>query len=238
MTRKPSKLACSSRRSIAFVTVILLILFGAGRALAQDISKHENKTIRAIKQDIKPSSSLPAGTQVSKKQRHEVLQILRANMKSRIGAPYSSDILNKDIKRIVAKGQFWMKVEVVPVPDGVEIKLDITLRPIVKKVLFTDHKGRKIKPPHELLLEIITKNEAYFSKYFITRDQRIVEEHYRDQGYPLVRVRGEAKYTDEGVTVTFQVWKGLYVIMRVINFEGRAEWWWRDRIYHKNQESN
>jgi outer membrane protein insertion porin family len=203
---------------------------------AQDAKPAEAKIIRDITIDFKLDSSMPPQTKITREDRHTVARILRANMQSRIGALYSADTLDKDIKRIVGKGKFWLNARVVTNKDGITVQLTVTLRPVVKKIAFVNPKGDTLGIPSDLKLDLITEEDRHFSKYFLLHDRRAVEDHYRTRGYPFVKVVSKPHYTALGVKAEFQVDLGPYVILRRIEFEGNS-FFADSELYGKMQTS-
>lgn len=171
---------------------------------------------------------------VTEEDRRAVHAAIRANMKSREGEPYSARLLDSDVKRIVKQGKFWLNARKVPVPDGVRLELTVTLRPVVKEVLFVDKHGKEIGASEDVLLEIITEQERHFSRYLLMHDCGVIEQFYRARGYPFANVEGKAEYCAEGVKVKFLVRKGHYIVVRSIDFEGN-EFFDHDQLYARIQ---
>jgi outer membrane protein insertion porin family len=177
---------------------------------------------------------MPDSVRVTEEDRAAASSALRAGMKSRKGKPYSSRILDGDIKRIHKRGKYWLNVRVVPVPDGVRLELDLILRPVVKKIRFVDAKGKRVGAPDDLLLEIITGEGKHFSQYLLLHDAGAIEDHYRTRSYPFVEVEGEAQYAAGGVTVRFVIRRGPYVVVRSIEFTG-SRFFTPKQLYGKMQ---
>jgi outer membrane protein insertion porin family len=202
--------------------------------LAQDSSASEGRIIREIRLNIKPAPSMPPGIEITKKDRDSVRDTLRSMMKSIVGKPYSARILDGDIKRITKQGRFWPNIKVVRIADGVRLDIEITLRPVVKEILFKDAGGNKISVSSELLLEIVTEKGSHFSKYFLLHDSKAIEKFYRGRSYPFVKAKGGAKYSAKGVTVRFVIEQGSYVVVRSIEFEGN-KFFTSEKLYRKIQ---
>ena len=199
--------SCCARIS-ASLLVCITVLFFALDAHAQDPAGPEGKLIREIRVNVKVPSSAPPGFQVTPKDRRAVFNALRASMKTRKGEPYSAETLDRDIKRVVSRGRFWINAKVVPVTDGVAVEMNVTLRPLVEKVSFVDKQNKKMGASEELLLEVITEEGKYFSRYFLLHDSGAIDEYYRSRGYLFVITRGEAEFSAEGVAVKFRVQEG------------------------------
>ncbi len=208
-----------SRSSFPLAVLLIAVLVPC-LSSAQENEPLEGKLVRDIQIDIKLDSSMPPGTKITKEDRHAVARVLRAKMKTRVGNPYSADTLDKDIKRIIAEGRFWLRAKVLTSRDGATINLTAILRPVVKKIEFVDRKGERLKIPSNLQTDLISKADRYFSRHFLLHDRRAIEKHYRTEGYPFVRVESKAHYTALGVKVEFQVDLGTYVVLRCIEFEG------------------
>lgn len=209
--------SCCARITASLLVCVTTLAF-APIAHAQDSAGPEGKLVREIRVNVRVPSSAPPGFRVSQKDRRAVFNALRASMKTRKGEPYSAEILDKDVKRIAGRGRFWINAKVVPAADGVVLEIDVTLRPVVEKVAFVDKQGKKMGASDELLLEIITEEGKYFSRYFLLHDSGIIDEYYRSRGYPFASTKGRAEFSAEGVEIKFTVDRGPYVVIRSISF--------------------
>ena len=205
---------------VAVAVFFLLIAAGVTRLEAQDMSPAEGKIIREIVVEIKPSSSTPKGFEVTEKMRQNVCEALRARMRTRVGQPYNARTMDSDIKRLIARGRFWLGIDVTLVPDGIKLILHVTLRPVVKKVVFRGKGGDTMGIPEDLSLEMLTEKGKHFGRYFLLHDREAIQRYYRKNGYPFASVRSEVKYSEDGVKVMFVVDKGAFAVIRTIIFEG------------------
>lgn len=221
-------------RTLLSLVACLTFLLLPGWLVAQDSGGPEGKIIREIRLSVKPALSMPESFIITQEDREEVRAALRSLMKTREGKPYSARILDGDIKRISKQGSYWLNVRAVQVVDGIRLELDITLRPLVKDILFEDTKGNKVGVSSDLLLDIVTEKGGHFSRYFLLHDARAIEKYFRDRSYPFIKVKGRAEYSTRGVTVRFTVEKGPYVVVHSIEFEGNKSFS-SEQLYKKIQ---
>lgn len=220
---------------LCVLCVVSFILYGGpDTLLAQDAQDYRGRVIREIRLVVKPDPSMPPGTAISEKKRARILQMLRANMKSRAGQPYSIATIDRDIRRIERHGRLRVRLRVVPVPDGVRLEMEVIIRPVVKKILFLDEHGADRGASEELLFELTTQSGNPSSKYFLMHDEHVIEEYYRARGFPFVKVTGKAEYRADGVTVKFIVRKGHYILVQSIEFEGN-KFFTSEELYDRMQ---
>ncbi|MFC1658467.1 outer membrane protein assembly factor BamA [Candidatus Omnitrophota bacterium] len=111
-----------------------------------------------------------------------------SKMKTRIGADYSENIINDDLKRIYLLGYFSdIDIRTDDYEGGVKIIISVVERPLIKKISFTGLRRLRLK--EEKLIETVkTKQGLYLDYPTLTADCENLQKMFVKRGYPESKV--------------------------------------------------
>ncbi|MDH7570030.1 MAG: POTRA domain-containing protein, partial [Armatimonadota bacterium] len=123
--------------------------------------------------------------------------IMAAVTRTRIGADFSQQQLDEDVRSIRRLGWFYQVNPIVETgADGVKIIIGVVEHPKVTAIQIT---GNTKFTEAELLKLMSTQVGSVFNEVTFQRDVEAIERHYRANEYRLARVTEEVDITPEGV---------------------------------------
>jgi len=205
----------TSRQLISALSVVVLLLI-------TPVYAQKRKPVSEILVDVHPPR-LPDGEvlRVTDADRSAIRQTILANMRTKQGSIYSPRRLDADIKRLMRLKRFTLSsVSVVQEEESVTIRLSVRLLPLVVSVDFRDGEGASVSLPDEVKWELSAQPDEYLNYYLLSYDRERIVEHFRKNGYPFVKVEYGLEATEGGITVTFLIDKGVFVVVKKILFTG------------------
>ncbi|MCX7704169.1 MAG: hypothetical protein N2234_08775, partial [Planctomycetota bacterium] len=184
----------------------------------------EQKPVVEVEVVVHPPQ-LPDGRKLpmSDVQRSSAEQTVLANMKTSVGSLFSAERFDSDIKRLMRLKKYTVSASTVVREDGITVKLDVHLLPLIKTVEFKDPEGENVSVSDDVKYRLSTREGDFLNHYLLDYDAAELVEHFQKDGYPLTKVSFKLDATDEGVVVTFIVDKGPFVVILSIQFEGNTQ---------------
>lgn len=148
--------------------------------------------------------------------------LLRNQMTSKAGSPYSAENLDKDITALYESGLVDdVRFLAEPVGDSVNLIAEVTTRPLRGGVGFI---GNTIFSDQKLAKETKLKSGGVMSDAEILEARRNIEKYYQGYGYPDVMVSHRIQATgQEGLAdLIFVIDEGTKNEIRKIRFEGNT----------------
>lgn len=146
-------------------------------------------------------------------------ETIYANIKSRVGEPFSDETVQKDIKRLYSIGYFDdVRVEIDSFEGGLRLFFIFKERPTIISVDFQGNKEFEI----DKLKENITITSGTISNPSLLSDnvEKIIS-LYQSEGYWHVKVFPVIReVSEDAVAVTFQIDEGQKVKIKGITIEG------------------
>ena len=148
--------------------------------------------------------------------------LIRANIRLRLGDPYSRKASDDDIHNLRNTG-FFENVYVTEkqVAGGVEVTYTLVSKPVVIEILFEGNTGGRKFRESKLRKKIRSRTGETLSRPRIFSDTRVILKEYQKGGYHQARVEYEVRH-DEALgqaAVVFQVDPGRKVKIDDIVFE-------------------
>lgn len=145
---------------------------------------------------------------------------LQAKMKTRPGNPFSSELLNQDIKYLVEELKLFVSFtyRTVVVEGGIRLDIYVTENPRIAALVFL---GLLEYSRTEILGEIESREGGLANELTLQMDRDRIIEKYRDDGFHFAQVRVERRSEGEaGSTIIFHITEGTEVDIEEVRFEG------------------
>ena len=145
-----------------------------------------------------------------------------ANMRTRVGRPYSQQATEEDVRNLYATGNVSnVRIFGEPQGDGVKVIVVVATKSSVSEVAITGAERIKVSKIRE---EIGTKPGEALSEATLESDRQKIIELYRNKGYSDVDVRFRTDANEKQGTsrVTFEVLEGARTKIDHVSFEGNA----------------
>ncbi len=145
-----------------------------------------------------------------------------ANMRTRVGKPYSSTVTEEDVRNLYATNNVTnVRIFGEPQGDGVKVIVVVQTKSTVSEVLIN---GVTRFKPGKIRDQINTKPGDALSESALNADKQKIIEYYQGKGYGDVDVTFHTKATDATGTaqVTFDVAEGVRSKIDNVNFEGNT----------------
>lgn len=143
---------------------------------------------------------------------------IRAVIKTRVGEPYHSDLVDQDVGRIWALEYFQdIKAQALPEGDGLRLVFTVQERTTIAKVTFL---GNKALSDSSLLESTDLKVGSFAGPYTLIAAKRRIVDAYRGKGYQFVEVDYKQEEKDGQVEVTFVIAEGPKLRVKRITFSG------------------
>lgn len=146
-------------------------------------------------------------------------ETIQANIKSRVGAPFSQKAVQGDIKKLYSLGYFDdVRVEIESFEGGIKLILIIKEKPTILSV---DFQGNKKIETEDLKEKVTVTSGAIANHSLITDNVKNIISFYESEGYlhaqvlPVIR-----KVSEDAVAITFQIDEGPKVKIKKITIEG------------------
>ncbi|MEE8329858.1 MAG: outer membrane protein assembly factor BamA [Thermodesulfovibrionia bacterium] len=186
------------------VVAICLLFFSMYFPVIAQVSAEEMPIIKLI--EIKGNKKIEQET-------------ILANIKSKIGSPFSQKIVQEDIKKLYSLGYFDdVRVEIETFEGGINLIFIIKGKPTVVSV---DFQGNKKFEIDELKEKVTIAPGAIANHFLITDNVKNIISFYESEGYlhakvlPIIR-----KVSEDAVAITYQIDEGSKVKIKKITIEG------------------
>ncbi len=167
------------------------------------------KAVTAI--EVKGNKAISTNTIVSK-------------IKTRIGTPYSENVISEDLKRLYLLGFFSdIKIDTEDYKDGLKVIVSVVERPIIEKINFSGIKRLIIK--EEKLKESLKSKETQYLDYpNLKEDLNTIKKLYEKKGFNEAGVNYDVAINKETnkAKVTFNVLEGQKIRIKDIFIEGNS----------------
>ncbi|MEZ6196489.1 MAG: BamA/TamA family outer membrane protein [Planctomycetota bacterium] len=144
---------------------------------------------------------------------------VRAQIKTKIGQPLDSEVLNSDLKRLTEELRLFSTASTRLIPrgdDGVKISFFVTENPRVEVVIFLGNEEYDRKT----LLELIgTREGGLVDEITLQLDVTAIREKYLADGFHFVQVKYE-RPEDQFTTIVFRITEGPEVSIEDVSFRG------------------
>ncbi|GAB4543710.1 MAG: outer membrane protein assembly factor BamA [Thermodesulfovibrionia bacterium] len=142
-----------------------------------------------------------------------------ANIKSRVGEPFSDETVREDIKKLYSIGYFDdVRVEIEPFEGGIKLIFILKERPTIISI---DFQGNEEIETERLREQITITTGSIANPELIMDNVRKVISFYQSEGYWLAEVIPVIREASkDSVALTFQVNEGEVVKVRGINIHG------------------
>lgn len=188
--------------------VALSICVSTGYSFAQEVAEAANPPLKKV-------------TDISVKQNKLIsTATIRSKLQTKIGQPYSQQVINEDIKRLYATGFFTdIKVDLSDYQDGVRVIFIVTEKPILEAIVF---KGNRIFNNKKLEQTIKSKIGDILEDKQLREDIEAIKQLYENRGFTLANIEPNIK-TDEKsnkATVEIIITEGSRLKIKRVDIQG------------------
>jgi outer membrane protein insertion porin family len=145
-----------------------------------------------------------------------------SKMKTRIGNPYSENVISEDLKRLYLLGFFSdIKIDTADYKDGLKVIVTVVERPIIEKIAFTGIRRPFVK--EDKLKESLKSKETQYLDYpSLTGDINTIKKLYEKKGFNQAEASYDVAINKETnkAQVTFKVSEGQKIRIKNIFVEG------------------
>lgn len=146
--------------------------------------------------------------------------VIRANIRTQVGQPYSAVVVNNDVRTLFEKGWFAnVQVRTEPLEEGLRVIFLLQGKPKVRDIIITGNKRVKTA---RLKKELAIKVGDALEGGNIERSVAKLSDYYQRQGYQLVQVVHEEAVDPETgqAVVTFHINEGDRITVDRVDFVG------------------
>jgi len=146
---------------------------------------------------------------------------IRANLKTKVGTPYSERFIEEDIRGLYGTGDV-ANVQIItePVGDGVRVRVLITGRPAIEEILV---EGADQINERRVRRELAISVGDSLNEFLIEESRQNILKLYRDKYFTEVTVDTIVRDLPQNrVGVLFRISEGPKLVVRRITFEGNA----------------
>ncbi len=143
-----------------------------------------------------------------------------SKLQTKVGQPYSQQVVNEDLKRLYASGFFTdIKVDLSDYQDGVRVTFIVTEKPVLEAIIF---KGNKIFNQKKLEQTIKSKAGVMLEDKQLKEDLDSITRLYENKGFPLTNIEHNLKTDPKTNKATLEIiiTEGARVKIKRINIEG------------------
>ena len=202
------------RRILALLGVCIagLILVGAG---------WENLPVKEIK--------IEGNRKIEK-------QAIFYKIQTKVGKPFQSEQIEKDIKAIYNIGYFEnIEIDVQKIDDGLLVTYLLTERPLIKKITFLGNKKIRLETLQEKI-NISTGN--ILNPFLIKKNIQNLTQYYKDEGYYQVHITSKTeKISEEWSELIFNIEEGKKIKIRKVIIEGNKNYSYKKIKKLKNKKT-
>ncbi|MFH1338970.1 MAG: outer membrane protein assembly factor BamA [Candidatus Omnitrophota bacterium] len=120
-----------------------------------------------------------------------------SKMKTRVGSPYSENMINDDLKRLYLLGYFSdINIVTQNYKEGIKVIINVAERPVVEKISFQDFRRLRLK--EDKLKDSVKSREGQYLDYpTLNNDVSTLKEMYVKKGFPESEVKYEVDIDKE-----------------------------------------
>jgi len=147
---------------------------------------------------------------------------LLANMRTRVGKPYSDQAVEEDIRNLYKTGNISnVRIFAEQAPDGLKVIVVVQSKAKITEVRLL---GVTRLKESSVRKQLSMKPGDTFDEATLEQDRQKVIKYYGDKGFSEIDVTYRSEVNDESGTavVTFTVYEGGKLVIRKIYFEGNA----------------
>lgn len=204
----------AARKVAAAGWVLCVALSANAQQLVPPPSQTDNRAIGPIVREIEVEYAGPKAVNES---------VVRSNMRTTVGQPFSKAIVEEDVRNLYATGLFTnLRIYDEPLAEGVKVVVIVQPKPMVKEVVLAGFSKMEEK---RLRKEIATKAGGNLNEQQIAADARKLQEFYQKRGFKDARVTYNTEVSESTgrATVTFNIDEGEKRHVRSITFEGNEK---------------
>lgn len=145
-----------------------------------------------------------------------------ANMRTRVGKPYSEQAVEEDIRNLYNTGNISnVRIFGEPLPDGVKVIVVVQSKAQVTEVII---QGASQLKESRLRKEITVKPKDTLSELAVEQDRQKIADYYATKGFTeaTVTVKSEVDEKLGTARVVFSVDEGGKTAIRSVKFEGNS----------------
>lgn len=194
------------KRFPAFIIPVIISVFIAGSACAQEIVE---KKIEAVR--VKNNKSVNTAVILSK-------------VRTKPGDTFSQDVLNDDLKRLYGLGFFTdISIDVSDYKDGVEVSFIVEEKPLIGTINIEGNKGVNQKL---IKKEISSKEGDMFDPARLSQDVNAIRRLYEKRGYHLADISYTTKLDEKKNVVIVTIMVNEYATTKIkhVFLEGNEEY--------------
>jgi outer membrane protein insertion porin family len=146
-----------------------------------------------------------------------------ANMRTRVGRPYSEAVVEDDIRNLYATGNVSnVRIFGEPAANGVKVIVVIAAKAQISEVVLN---GPDQVKASRIRKEISAKPGDQLSEATLEQDRQKIIEYYANKGFGDVNVTYDSAVNEKAGTarVTFAVTEGGKTIIRDVNIQGNSQ---------------
>ena len=147
-------------------------------------------------------------------------ELIRANIRARVGEPFVMATLDDDVKNLYATGLFYnIRIAREEIPDGVAVTYLVQAKPRLTEIKF---QGNKKYKNEKLLKKCSSKVGDPLDERKLFTDSQEIEKMYQKSGYPGTKVKyvlNIEESTGRG-TVTFEIKETRKMKIERVDFVG------------------
>jgi outer membrane protein insertion porin family len=159
-----------------------------------------------------------------------------AQMRTRVGQPYSNDVVEQDIEALYKTGSIQnVRIFAQPQGDGLKVIVAVQTRPILREIVID---GAERVKAQRLRKEIKLKLNQPVDEQQLEQARQKIIEIYQGRGFTDVGVQFRVDPIDEQrgtARVTYTVTEGVRGAVRRIHFEGNAHF--SERVLRKQMKT-
>ena len=168
----------AARKVSAAGWVLCVALSANAQQLVPPPSQTDNRAIGPIVREIEVEYAGPKAVNES---------VVRSNMRTTVGQPFSKAIVEEDVRNLYATGLFTnLRIYDEPLAEGVKVVVIVQPKPMVKEVVLAGFSKMEEK---RLRKEIATKAGGNLNEQQIAADARKLQEFYQKRGFKDARVK-------------------------------------------------
>jgi outer membrane protein insertion porin family len=215
---------------LTFLRLITLLLLAAllaasiaPDAFAQDVPlSPAGRRITAVDVEIEKGDYRETDEKLFLERTRALRQKVFANIKTEANKPFSETLLNEDIRRLTALGQFQVDVRLDESEAGIRVVFIISPRFRIKEIVLKLENDTSPSSIEELSSAITSSTGEYFSKYIADYDCEYLAAKYAQKGYPFARARHKTETEKDSLKLIFVIDPGPYVRINDVLFSGNG----------------
>ncbi|MFH1421725.1 MAG: POTRA domain-containing protein, partial [Planctomycetota bacterium] len=217
--------------TVSFIIAAIILMLPADAFAQQANEEYLGRIVSSVEVQVEKGDYTDTDEKTFQERVRNIRTTVFANIKSDANKPFSAPVLNEDVRRLTAIGQFHVDVRLSETEDGVKIIFVILPKFRIKKIKLQLENGGSPSGIEELQKSITSSIGEYFSKYFAEYDAETLASKYNAKGYPFARAWFKYKVSEKGfVELTFFIDPGPYMKIGKVVFKGN-KFFSSDKLY-------